>query len=380
MGGQHMGETIEERLFATGGRTTGWDYLRASLSLFVIVFHGPLTCYGPAYDTALWSGWWHPLVAVVLPMFFALSGFLVTGSLLRSKTLAEFLALRAVRIVPALFCEVVISALLLGPLVTSFPLGQYFSDHLFYRYWLNIVGEVQLQLPGVFLNNPDPNRVNVQLWTIPIELKCYLIAAVTYLIGASRVRWHTAALLALFMIALPISDYLRGNLASSGTVVPGIILIEAFLAGMTAYLYRTLLPLSFLMFVVSAILTFAFLSMPYTVYIASIPAAYLTIYIGLCRFPNTWFAKLSDYSYGIYVYGYIIQQTYVYLFPSFRHWWADDVVSVVVSLACAIVSWHLIERPALGRRKYAADMANGVVSAVTKRVRGLALLAGAGAD
>jgi len=375
-----MAGTIEDRLSETGGRTTGWDYLRASLSLFVIAFHGPLTCYGPAYDTALWSGWWHPLAAVILPMFFALSGFAKER---RHETDGPKCQERGERLRPQQAPrdqEVVISALLLAPLVTSFPIGRYFGDPLFYRYWLNIIGEIQFKLPGVFLDNPDPSRVNVQLWTIPIELKCYFAAAVIYLIGASRVRWRTAALLALFMIVLPISDYLKGGIAPSSAIVPGMILIEAFLAGMAAYLYRDLIPLSFPIFAVSTVLTFAFLSLPYTLYIACIPAAYLTIYLGLQEFPKTWFAKLSDYSYGIYIYGYIIQQSYVYIFPSFRHWWADDMVSVAVSLVCAIVSWHLIERPALDRRKYAADMTNRVVSAVTRRVRGLALLAGAGAD
>ena len=154
------GETIGQRLTATRGRTTGFDYLRAGLSISVIAFHSVLTSYGEAHTRMVWNGWWRPFIAVILPAFFALSGFLVSASLVRSKTIQEFLTLRVVRLVPALFFEVTISALILGPLLTVFTLRDYFTSRLFRAYWLNIVGYIHFQLPGLFLDNPDPNMVN----------------------------------------------------------------------------------------------------------------------------------------------------------------------------------------------------------------------------
>src|SRR5215472_377558 len=71
-------ETIGERLTATRGRTTGFDYLRAGLSISVIALHSVLTSYGEAYTRLVWNGWWRPFIAVILPAFFALSGFLVS--------------------------------------------------------------------------------------------------------------------------------------------------------------------------------------------------------------------------------------------------------------------------------------------------------------
>src|SRR5215831_3879182 len=73
------GEAIGERLNATRGRTTGFDYLRAGLSISVIAFHSVLTSYGEAYTRLVWNGWWRPFIAVILPAFFALSGFLVSA-------------------------------------------------------------------------------------------------------------------------------------------------------------------------------------------------------------------------------------------------------------------------------------------------------------
>jgi hypothetical protein len=50
-------ETIGERLSVTKGRTTGFDYLRAGLSVSVIAFHSVVTSCGLAYAHEVWNGW-----------------------------------------------------------------------------------------------------------------------------------------------------------------------------------------------------------------------------------------------------------------------------------------------------------------------------------
>jgi peptidoglycan/LPS O-acetylase OafA/YrhL len=89
----------------------------------------------------------------MVPAFFALSGFLVTGSALRLRATAPFLTFRVLRILPALLVEVTLSALILGALFTTLPLKSYFSDPQFFRYFGNIVGLITFHLPGVFESN-----------------------------------------------------------------------------------------------------------------------------------------------------------------------------------------------------------------------------------
>ena len=89
----------------------------------------------------------------LVPAFFAVSGFLVTGSGLRVRATSTFLAFRVLRILPALLVEVTLSALVLGPIFTRLPLSSYFSDQQFFRYFGNIVGWITFYLPGVFQNN-----------------------------------------------------------------------------------------------------------------------------------------------------------------------------------------------------------------------------------
>lgn len=87
-------------------------------------------------------------------MFFALSGFLVAGSLERCKTLLTILGLRVIRIYLVLAVEVVLSAFLIGASVTTYPLRDYFTDPLLFHYLRNSFGDIHFFLPGVFQHQP----------------------------------------------------------------------------------------------------------------------------------------------------------------------------------------------------------------------------------
>ena len=168
------------------GNASGFDCLRIALAISVMVWHSPANSYGPDGEYLVRGGligW--PLTLCILPSFFALSGFLVAGSLARN-TLPGFLTLRALRIVPALAVEVTLSALMIGPLVTTLPLWHYFSDREFIHYFLNIGGDIHYFLPGVFNDLPLPQYVNLQLWTVPWELTCYIAIVVAATLGIIR--------------------------------------------------------------------------------------------------------------------------------------------------------------------------------------------------
>src|ERR1700737_5433619 len=99
---------LAERLIATKGRPSGFDYLRLGLAISVVMWHTTATTYGlpvkPRDD--LWpQSPLHALFSATLPMFFALSGYLVAGRLERSKTILTFIGFRVVRIYSALAGE-----------------------------------------------------------------------------------------------------------------------------------------------------------------------------------------------------------------------------------------------------------------------------------
>jgi peptidoglycan/LPS O-acetylase OafA/YrhL len=132
------------------GRTSGFDYLRVCLAVGVIVVHSTSVSYGHQSDHAVWGGPQRTLEHLILPMFFALSGFLVAGSLERCPTLVSFFGLRLLRIVPALSVEVLLSAMIFGPLLSAFDLRAYFTDPEFYSYFLNVTGNIHYLLPRCF--------------------------------------------------------------------------------------------------------------------------------------------------------------------------------------------------------------------------------------
>ena len=264
-----------------------------------------------------------------------------------------------------------VSALILGPLLTVFTLRDYFASPLFHAYWLNIVGYIRFQLPGLFLDNPDPNMVNRQLWTIPVELKCYLAITGISLIGFSRKKWRMLALLALCIAAFPVIDLAKGQDPFGIDNVPAKALIESFLAGVTIFLFKDDLSLSRGLFLLSVALTFLCLSNRYASYIACMPIAYLTVYLGLTNTPRTLVSRIGDYSYGLYIYGYTIQQAYAFLFPGFRVWWANIAASLTAAFICAALSWHFLEKPVLENRKYAVGAVERATSFAGRRLKAL---------
>ena len=361
-------DSVGSWMIATHGRTSGFDYLRIILASLVVLSHSRVVTYGLAAvsPTAATAGGHPPLFQPILwsivPSFFILSGFLVAGSLMRAKTIFEFGMLRVLRIVPALFVETMIAALILGPLVTALPLRDYFADAAFWCYPLNIIGDIHYVLPGVFTHNPAPNIVNVQLWTIPVELQCYemLVIVSIVMVWVSRLWLFQlktgVGLLTLGTLVVLLASMMQPQGApkmwhDGANTVATSTLVLSFLIGVTAFFYRERIPLRFGLFLLSAAAAFIAMYDGRWQYLAVIPLAYATIYFGLTNFPKTLITVTGDYSYGVYLYGYPVQQTFAYLFPHNRIWELNFVVSLTASMIIAALSWHFVESRVLAYRK-----------------------------
>jgi peptidoglycan/LPS O-acetylase OafA/YrhL len=86
--------TIEARLEQAGGITSGFDYMRIALAMSVVCWHSLLIAFGLDVDALTPQATLRAFGCLILPMFFALSGFLVAGSLLRANSILEFALLR----------------------------------------------------------------------------------------------------------------------------------------------------------------------------------------------------------------------------------------------------------------------------------------------
>lgn len=337
--------TFEEKIESADGRPSGFDYLRLGLALMVVFIHVPQVVYGWGVAYPFWLPWLRPISAIVVPSFFALSGFLVAGSMLRSKTLVTFFGLRILRIAPALSVEVTLSALILGPIFTNLPLRDYFSDPLFFRYFFNLIGHVQFVLPGVFASNPFPNQVNAQLWTIPPELKCYILMGLLSLFLVFRSRYYLLAIALLFNVLIFV--FYHGE---AGRInVPPISIVGCFLAGVTLFMFREIIIARFSLFVACLIACIVLLYIPDGDFFIAFPVAYVTVYLGTFN-PVRHGGDYADYSYGIYLYGFPIQQAVTSLTSPYRSWYLDLCFVLPLTFLVAGLSWRFIERPALRLR------------------------------
>lgn len=347
-----MAETISDRMADCNNRPAGFDYMRIMLALSVVSCHAINVSFGRGVATHVWQGPFRPLLAIILPMFFCLSGFLVAGSLERCRSMISFVGLRIVRLVPALAVDTLIAAFILGPIFTTLPLHSYFSDPLFPRYFINILGHPQYLLPGVFAANPFPSVVNDQLWALPYELLCYFALVVLALIGVVRSR-RLFLLTVCALVAAIVLLFASGTLTRppGANTVTKIVLLETFLLGVAFYLYRDRIRMHFGVFVIALIAAILLLAHPQDDPVAAFPITYVTVYLGLLNPRRIDLLMTGDYSYGVYLYGFPIQQAVVSLFGPHR-WYLALALALTIIAPLAAFSWWCVEKPALRLRPY----------------------------
>jgi peptidoglycan/LPS O-acetylase OafA/YrhL len=342
--------TVSEELERYRGAGPGFDFWRFFLSASIIFLHSFHVSYGTAAGGAK-VAFLNPAFGAILPIFFGLSGFLVAGSAIRTAKLSTFLGFRAIRLIPALFVEVTLAALLLGPILTTKPLWQYFTNHDFWAYWGNIVGRVRFRLPGVFEGNPVPLTINENLWTLHAELVCYGLMAAAMLLGLLHRR---RTLLALWGIttALMTALTLTQGWFLGGTLYSDSLWIYAFCTGVVAFVWRDRIALSPRLALPIAVLYVPMYFVPNLSVLAITPLIYIMIWVGMQPRLQSSLFKKGDYSYGLYLYGFVIQQTIAWALPQARVWWILFPSSLLLTLGFAILSWHWVEKPALRAKKW----------------------------
>jgi peptidoglycan/LPS O-acetylase OafA/YrhL len=293
-------------------------------------------------------------------MFFALSGFLVTGSAMR-LALGPFALSRFLRIAPALIVDTAVSILAFGMAFTTLPKSTYFLHPQTMSYWLNCLGDIHYLLPGVFEHNPW-RQINKSLWTIPSELLCYV--AIGFLMATSMLKKPLVAgagIAAIMMIDIAFHNFggafhfpMERELAG-----PTGKLVCFFLAGSITYVMRDRVPVSSILAVACVLYIAVFsVTMPESfgqhvgfAIGACIALPYLVAWLGIQPLPVPWPFKTGDYSYGVYLYAFPIQQTVVYLTGT-RSPLVVMALSILPVILLATLSWHFVEKPTLKLRKF----------------------------
>lgn len=336
-------------------RENNFGALRWIAALAVILAHA----YGLRQETGLYQrvtgldlGW----SAVVV--FFTLSGFLICRSAGRRGPLAFWKA-RLLRIFPGLVVCTTLTAAALAA-VTTLPLADYAVAPQTLRFALGsgTLVSTEYALPGVFAGHPVP-LANGSLWTLRYELLCY--ALIFGLAEAARLLRLPLPRILPACIALCLAG--RAALAATDHApVQAANLLELFLPFCIGAWFAVRgapapRPGLVALAVVAAIVL---APTPLRAPAAAAAIALATLAIAFWRNAALRAAsRLPDYSYGIYIYAYPIQQVVLGLVPG-AHPLVQALASAVLVIGPAALSWHLIEKPALNlkaRRLLASETA-----------------------
>lgn len=303
---------------------------------------------------------WLPLRVLGVYMFFTISGYLITESWDRDPNLLRFFARRALRILPGLIICCLLTVFVLGVALTTLPLKDYFNNKYTWKYFSNIILYISHYLPGVFETNRVPNAVNGSLWSLPIEFFMYIMIAIVGLLSGNR--W----LIAMLTLISALITFFWAQRASQMVVMYASDIRQVFICGTYFLVGAVFYKFDLKRFLSLSVVSMAFIGMislaPFAGWLSVLPWLMLPIVVlafGLSYSPTlNWLTRTGDYSYGIYIYAFPIQQTIASLYPSMPL--ADYLLACsALVLACAILSWHLVERPALALKPRKPDFITG---------------------
>jgi peptidoglycan/LPS O-acetylase OafA/YrhL len=322
----------------------GFDGLRLAAALLVLVSHAMFTRAGVPPDDAV-SQWLADAGVGGVYVFFMVSGFLLARSLDHQPDALRFAVNRVLRIYPGFVACVLVTALLFGAVGTALSPRAYFSDAELWRH-LRLTLDCLCSnawLPGVWDYAGDEAMrrvVNGSLWSLSAEVLSYLLLLALWLL-LRRSVWATVLVLVGLTLATRASGVAFERLASVAFTLP------YFAGGAVAWLVvrrwgvRTGVALGCMAGVVLAA------AGGHTAVAGATLGAYAVVWLGTHDNPLSRLSKhTGDLSYGVYLYGWPVQQL-VRVFSPVDTPWVTLALCLPITLVCAWLSHRFIEAPAL---------------------------------
>lgn len=345
-----MSRTLSEY---TGSRDNNFNLIR--------FFAATLVLYSHSFALSLGTGDAEPLKnligmtwgTIAVDVFFVTSGFLIANSFFERRSIISFAWARILRIYPAIVVATIFCVFVIGLAITTNRPSDYLlhpQTHHFLLKNIIVFSGIEFYLPGVFTNTPYKNMVNGSLWTLPYELKMYGCLAI---IGASvifiqkRLRKN---ILVFFFVMIAIASVSANIINHFHAFMSDdfIRLFSIFFVGAAFYICRDRVHISsgaFFLILMATLASSFDKDVFFILYTFSLP--YLIFY--LAYVPSGAirnFNKSGDYSYGIYIYAWPVQQTIVTTIPNISAT-PMALISFCITLALAYLSWNLVEKKCL---------------------------------
>lgn len=342
------GRTLAE---AYHPRSNSMDVLRLVFAVTVAVAHA--LAIGIGWQPFLWNT---DLAGLAVDGFFVLSGFLITASFLRLSP-GRYAWHRLLRIMPAFWACLVITALVVAPIVAAlegFPAASVFTgESASWQYVLHNAAlyMVDFDVAGHPGGTYQPGVINGALWTLFYEAVCYGMVLVLGLLGAlTRRIWMTAgvAVISALMLIAPMS----------GVDVPGALFWRFFLIftlGMLAWILQDRIRVTPALTIGAiALLLVSMWLLPDYRPLGGVAFAYLCL-VAVVATPALRVRLRTDLSYGMYIWHWPLQVILVLagalqVMPVIAY----VILSVALAACAAWISWHTLEKRALSAKNFRA--------------------------
>lgn len=331
--------------YALAPERSNFAALRLSLALAVVVSHAFSVTTGSIQDEPLAYSTRFTLGEHAVNGFFAISGFLVTMSFQR-RGWRDYVVARLLRIAPGLIVATLFVSLVIGGVMTRLDIAAYFGDPRLWRFIWGTLSSFKsaAALPGVFETNPLPFPLGT-VWTLKYETLCYLGVLVAGLVGLLA---HRQLALAAWVVLL-ILTLAREVFSPDGPkgVETALRLPLIFMTGGLIYLWADRVRLSLLGLAGLLALTALLSGTPLYKPLLFVGTAWGVLVLALHPLltSRSWEPK-TDISYGVYLYGWPVQQVAFALWPL-----AGALTllapALVVTVLLGLASWHVVEAPAM---------------------------------
>jgi peptidoglycan/LPS O-acetylase OafA/YrhL len=338
-----------------GNRGNAFDVMRLALATLVVLEHSYFLIDGTFERDPLFviSRGQLNCGQFAVYMFFSLSGYLVTRSLIEGPGVTAFLMRRIGRIVPGFLVASAAGCLIVGPLTATGNITDYLRSQNWALITANALALKQVAVTNVLGGNPL-DLVHGTLWSIRYEFDCYLLLA---LLGLFRLLRSPRVTFVVLVVTLGISMVLQHLLPVIDHGVVSFVmssphrwpdLFAFFFCGSAFFMFRASIPKSGALFALAAVLLFASLFAGNAYWAALFCGTYAILFASLSFAADfRLFGRRVDLSYGVYLYGWPVQQ--LLLFDSkmsLSPLWLFTI-SLGLTSVVAFMSWKVVERPSL---------------------------------
>jgi peptidoglycan/LPS O-acetylase OafA/YrhL len=349
-----------EQLFGSSRNSLG--FLRTLFACLVVVDHAfPIGGYNGNLDPMWsWTNGQEDIGGLAVAGFFVISGFLVTMSFERTRNVVQYFWNRFLRIFPGFWVCLAVTVVVFAPiaylhqygtlnhyLTTSGGPVSYFWDNMFLviNQWNidNLLQHVPYRHTGY------PPAFDGSLWTLIYEFKCYIGIGLIGALGILRRRKVVVVGIAMVWWVAQLEDTLNPHRLQGIPLLGDISMARLaffFSLGALMYLYRDRILISDTLAIIAAVVYLVGMRTALYEGIGQVAFAYLCMWLAI-RLPLKGFDRAGDFSYGIYIYAFPIEQLCAVYGAQRWGLAAYVLISLAGTALFAVPSWFLVERRCL---------------------------------